>query len=178
MTTEAYSQLLALAKERYSCRAYSDKPVDRATLMSVFDIVRLSPSACNRQPWKFVVADSEQQRKAIVDSYDREWIRSASNFIVCCGLHDEAWHRGCDGKDHTDVDLAIAIEHLCLAASSLGLGTCWVCNFNPAPIREAFALPDNVEPIALIPIGYPAEGSVVPEKKRKELSEIVGFGKF
>ena len=178
MQANAYPQLYNLARERYSCRNYSDRKVYRDTILAVLDIARLAPSACNRQPWKFLVADSQEQREAVLYSYEREWIRTAPEFIIACGIHDEAWHRGCDGKDHTDVDLSIAIEHLCLSATSLELGTCWVCNFDPKPIREAFGLPDNVEPIAIIPIGYPAEGQSTPIKKRKALDEIVKWGKF
>ena len=178
MTSNAYPQLYRLAEQRYSCRSYSDRKVDRDTILTILDVVRLAPSACNRQPWIFLVADSPEQRAAILGSYDREWARTAPEFIVACGLHDEAWHRAADGKDHTDVDVSIAVEHLCLAATSLGLATCWVCNFDPAPIREAFGLPENVEPIAILPLGYPAEGSAIPAKKRKELSEIVKWGRF
>lgn len=178
MNTNPYSQLHKLVETRYSCRDYSDRPVERDLILSVLDVVRLAPSACNRQPWKFLVADSDELRNAVIGSYEREWIRTAPEFIVCCGLHSEAWHRKSDGKDHTDVDLAIAIEHLCLAASTIDLATCWICNFDPEPIRKAFELPDDVEPIAIIPIGYPADASNIPAKKRKELSEIVKWGKF
>ncbi|MDE5689822.1 MAG: nitroreductase family protein, partial [Duncaniella sp.] len=104
MQSNAYPQLYRLSQLRYSCRAYSDRPVRRDTLRSVLDVARLAPSACNRQPWVFLVADSAEQREAIISSYDRQWIRTAPEFIVACGIHDEAWHRGCDGKDHTDVD--------------------------------------------------------------------------
>ena len=97
---------------------------------------------------------------------------------MALGLHDEAWHRSFDGKDHTDVDVSIAVEHLCLGAASLGLGTCWVCNFDPAIVREGLNLPDNVEPIAIIPMGYPDSDGTVPEKKRKPLDEIVKWGKY
>ena len=72
-----------------------------------------------------------------------------------------------------DVDLAIAAEHICLAAASLQLGTCWVCNFDPEALRNCLNLTENQEPVVIIPIGYPAEGSIVPKKSRKELDEIV-----
>lgn len=178
MQSNAYPQLYELARDRFSCRAYSQRPVEKDTLLAVLDVARLAPSACNKQPWLFLIADSDELRNAIFDSYNREWIRTAPEFIVACGVHDEAWHRGCDGKDHTDVDLSIAIEHICLAATAMELATCWVCNFDPAKISEAFNLPEGVEPIAIIPIGYPAEGTEIPEKKRKSLDEIVKWGKF
>ena len=76
------------------------------------------------------------------------------------------------------MDVSIAVEHLCLAATSLGLGTCWVCNFDTDIIRKAFRLPEGMEPVAIIPIGYPAEPDDIPAKKRKEMTEIVRRGKF
>lgn len=178
MQSNAYPQLYELARERFSCRSYSDKPVKRDSLLAVMDVVKLAPSACNRQPWMFLIADSDELRNAIFESYGREWIRTAPEFIVACGVHSEAWHRPHDGKDHTDVDVSIAVEHLCLAATAMELATCWVCNFDATVISKAFNLPDHVEPIAIIPIGYPAEGVEIPEKKRKELNEIVKWGKF
>lgn len=175
---EQYPQFYSLSTHRYSCRSYSDKPVARDLIMASLDAARLAPSACNRQPWKFLVIDTPELRAAIQKSYGREWFDEAPVYVVALGLHDEAWHRPFDGKDHTDVDVSIAVEHFCLAAATLGLGTCWVCNFDPAVLREALSIPEGVEPIAIIPVGYPAEGSQVPEKKRKAIDEIVKWGKY
>ncbi len=173
-----YPELYSLSLNRFSCRSYSSQPVPEDAMMAVLDVARLAPSACNRQPWIFVIADTPDEREAVAQSYARDWIRTAPECIIACGVHDQAWHRPHDGKDHTDVDLSIAIEHLCLAAASLHLGTCWVCNFDPEIIRSAFRLPEGVEPVAIIPIGFPAEGVSAPDKTRKELSEIVRRGKF
>lgn len=175
---EQYPQFYSLSERRYSCRGYSDKSVPRDLIVAAFDAMRLAPSACNRQPWKFLVIDTPELCQVIRKSYDREWFNSASVYVVALGLHDEAWHRSYDGKDHTDVDVSIAVEHFCLAASTLGLGTCWVCNFDPAVLNEALSLPEGVEPIAIIPLGYPIDGSQIPEKKRKSLDEIVKWGKY
>lgn len=174
----SYPELYALAQQRYSCRSYAATPVPEDVLMAILDVTRLAPSACNRQPWLFVIADSDDEREAVVRSYQRDWIKSAPVYIIACGLHDKAWHRPSDGKDHTDVDVSIAVEHLCLAATSMHLATCWVCNFDQQIIREAFRLPDNMEPIAIIPLGYPAEGSQIPDKNRLHLADIVRHGKF
>lgn len=77
-----------------------------------------------------------------------------------------------DGKDHADIDVAIAVEHLCLAATEQGLGTCWVCNFDVPLCREVLQLPVHIEPAVLIPVGYPAEQEM-STKKRKSLDEIL-----
>ena len=168
-----YPELYSLSLNRFSCRSYSPQPVPEDAMMAVLDVARLAPSACNRQPWLFIIADAPDEREAVAQSYSRDWIRTAPCYIIACGLHDKAWHRPCDGKDHTDVDLAIAIEHLCLAAASLHLGTCWVCNFDPRVIAGAFRLPEGVEPVAIKPKGYLAEGVTAQGKTRQELDEIV-----
>jgi nitroreductase len=103
--------------------------------------------------------------------YHREWFNSAPCCIVVCGNHNESWHRGADNKDHCDIDIAIATEHLSLAAAECGLGSCWVCNFDVEACARLLELPSHVEPMVLLPIGYPA-ASEVPEKKRKKIDEI------
>ena len=169
---------MQLMRSRYSCRAYkAGTPVNHDLLTAVVDAARLAPSATNRQPWIFLVVDSAEGLDAVYESYNREWIKSAPACIITFGDHDAAWHRPCDNKDHTDVDLSIAIEHICLAATSLGLGTCWVCNFIPEVIMRAFDVPAHLEPIAIIPIGYP-ESDTVPTKVRKDNDAIIRFNKL
>ena len=178
MSKNQFEILTQVIADRYSCRNYSSMPVSRQEIDQVLEMARLAPSACNRQPWVFVVVDTPELREAVVASYDRPWVRTAPAFIVACGNHDEAWHRAADQKDHTDVDVSIAVEHICLAASAIGLGTCWVCNFDVALLRQALNIPANLEPIAIIPIGYPEVVDVAPEKKRKSLDDITVWGKF
>lgn len=169
-----YPEFMTLASERFSCRAYdSGRLPSRDHIEAVIDAARLAPSACNRQPWKFMVVTSRQGLEKIAAAYNREWIRTAPAAIIALGDHTAAWHRQADGKDHVDVDLAIAIEHICLAATALGMATCWVCNFDPAVLRREFGLAEGMEPIAILPIGYPAKGTQVPGKVRKDASEII-----
>lgn len=172
-----YSRFIDLISSRYSCRSYSDAPVSREIVMKILEAARLAPSACNRQPWRFVVVTDESTRARIL-AKSREGFRKAPVLIVACGDHSTAWHRTADNKDHTDVDIAIAVEHICIAATSLGLGSCWVCSFDTDAAREAIDLPADWEPIALIPIGYPADDSQVPQKIRKSDDEIIRWGKF
>lgn len=178
MNLNTFVQFRDLVLSRYSCRSYAPTPVDRGLLRSVLELAQLAPSACNRQPWQFLVVEDEESHRKIASAYPREWISGAPAFIIACGRHDEAWHRGSDGKDHTDVDVSIAVEHICLAASSLGLGSCWVCNFDVDIVRREFAIPDELEPIAIIPIGHPSEDVTIPKKNRKPMDEIVKWGNF
>lgn len=163
---------LELVQQRYSCREYdSNRAVEKEKLDYVMECVRLAPSAVNRQPWRFRIVSDEAVRKQVAQCYRREWLQTAPVYIVASILHDEEWVRF-DGKHHGDIDIAIAVEHLCLAATEQGLGTCWVCNFDAALCKQLLSLPDNEEPAVLIPIGYSKQS--LPEKKRKAMEEIVG----
>lgn len=153
---------LDLVKSRYSVRNYALRTVEQEKLDYVMECVRLSPSAVNFQPWKFAIVQEKEQLEALKTAYPREWIQSAPCMIVACADHEVSWHRKADGKDHADIDVAIAVEHLCLAAAEQGLGTCWVCNFDVDRCREVMHLPANLEPVVLIPLGYPAD-ETVPE---------------
>ncbi|HNW50951.1 MAG TPA: nitroreductase family protein [Prolixibacteraceae bacterium] len=161
-----------LASARYSLRNYSSKPVEEEKLLQILEAARIAPSAVNYQPIKIYVIQSEEMLAAIKECYHRNWINAAPVILVVTGLHDIAWKRGSDGKDHTDIDVAIAIDHITLQASDLGFGTCWVCNFDTVKCREVLKLNPLEEPIALIPLGYP-ESESVPAHKRKSMDELV-----
>lgn len=164
-----------LVQTRYSVRNYLDKYVEREKLEQLLDAARLAPSAVNFQPWKFYVLRDGEKFKKVAASYHREWFKSAPVYIVVCKDSAQSWKRAIDNKDHGDIDVAIAIDHLTLRAVELGLGTCWVCNFDPEICRDALSLPSNLEPVALLPIGYPSDNDAfeVKEKLRKPLSDIV-----
>lgn len=174
---EEFNDFISLVKSRYSCRSYQPTEIDRETITEILNAARLAPSACNKQPWKFMVIEATRERAWIHECYDRDWVKEAPIFIIALANHDEGWHREIDNKDHTDIDLAIAIEHICLAASSFGLGSCWICNFDVSKCMSLFNIPEEWEPVAIIPIGHPTT-NIYPEKKRKSLSDIVKWGKF
>ena len=173
-----YPQLYNLVKQRYSCRQYLDKPVGRDLIAAVLDTARLAPSACNRQPWEFLVIDTDPLRGKVIESYGRDWVKNVPVFIVALGRHDEAWKRPTDGKDDTDIDVAIAVEHMCLAATSMNLGTCWICNFDAARLTADLGLPEGIEPIAIIPLGYPDPTASLPMKNRKPFDQVVKWGVY
>ena len=166
---------LTLARNRYSCRNFKPDAPSREVITEIMEAVRLAPSAVNFQPWKFVVIKEKELLEKIKLSYGSAWIQSAPMVIAACGNHDEAWTRE-DGKNHADVDVAIAVDHLTLAATEKGLGTCWVCKFDAREAAELLEMAPLWEVVALIPIGYPMEEH--PSKRhsqRKELDEIVTF---
>ena len=159
-----------LCERRYSCRNYETRSIEGEKLAYIQECVRLAPSAVNRQPWKFILVTEPSQLAVLHSCYNREWIKDAPAIVVCCQNRDEAWVRPCDGKNHSDIDIAIAVEHLVLAAAEVGLGSCWVCNFDAPLLSQTFPLPQGYEAAALVPLGYPA--GMPTEKKRKPMEEV------
>ena len=161
-----------LCAARYSCRQYKNEPVPQDKLEYIKECVRLAPSAVNRQPWRFLVIDDEPRLSQVKACYARPWIEDVPVVVVCCVNRNEAWTRPCDGRDHSDIDIAIATEHLCLAASEQGLGNCWVCNFDVERLQQSGLIPDGYVPAVLVPIGYAADEP--REKSRKATAEVWG----
>jgi nitroreductase len=170
---------LELAKKRYSVRKYLDKPVEKEKLMYVLEAGRVAPSAANFQPWHFVVIMNEELKNKLSATYNRAWFRKAPVFILICGDHRVSWKRA-DGKDHCDLDISIATDHMTLAAAEMELGTCWVCNFDAKRTSEILDLPGHIEPIAFLSLGYPDndDDNGARHLVRKEMKEIVHWDRF
>lgn len=168
---------LDLVKRRRSTRTYLNTPVEQEKLDYILSCAQWAPSAVNKQPWRFYVLTGDSL-KAIKRTYAREWLQEAPLCIVITGIHDQAWHRAADDKDHTDVDISIAAEHVVLAAEEQGLATCWVCNFDVPMCKEQLSLAEDEEPIVILPIGYTSSGAASkPKTSRKSLTETVVYRK-
>lgn len=168
-----------IARQRFSCRNFKQDKISEELLTKMLEIFRIAPSAVNFQPWQLIIIKSEAQKAKVYETYPREWLKSAPLVIIACGDHSISWKRS-DGKDHLDIDISIAIDHLMLQATELGLATCWVCNFNQTLLKANFKLPENIEPIAIIPIGYPVEigDSNRHNSKRKALKDFVHWESY
>ncbi len=163
-----------LIGKRHSIRSYTDTPVSDEVLKRILEAARLAPSACNLQPWRFYVVRDKAVQQAMFPHERHRWIIDKTPVvIVACSIARRAWVRAVDGKNHCDIDVAIAMEHLVLAATHEGLSTCWICAFDPAAIREALKLPPDEEPVAATPLGY-GDGEARP-RQRKSLEDIVTF---
>ena len=169
----AKTAFLELAEKRRSVRAYKPEPVPEELLQQVLEAGRLAPSACNKQPWRFIVVRSETGRRALGTAYAREWFWKAPVVIAVCILPKEAWVRSYDGQNYAMVDGALALDHMTLAAAELGLGTCWIGAFDPAAAREILGLPDGVEIVGLTPLGYPDVEPNPRARSRRPLAETV-----
>jgi nitroreductase len=177
--THAMTTFYELAKKRYSVRKFLDRQVEEEKLNYILETGRIAPSAANFQPWHIIVIRSKETIRALGDSYPRPWFLQAPVVLVFCGDHKTGWKRA-DGKDHTDIDISIIVDHITLAAAEQGLGTCWICNFDLVKCRQVLELPDAIEPIVILPLGYPEETGVDHSRHlaRKKLDDIVHWEKF
>ncbi len=165
-----------LIRRRYSVRAYKPDPVEDEKLQSILEAARLAPTAANRQPFQLIVIRTRGREDDLRRMYQREWFVQAPLVLCACGIPAQGWVRNFDGKNEAEVDVAIVMTHILLSAADLGLGTCWIAHFNPAAVSEILGLPADVEPIALTPLGYPADQP--RPKDRKPLTELVRYDKW
>jgi nitroreductase len=157
-------------QSRYSVRGYKRDAVSDADLTKVLEAGRQAPTAANRQPFRIIVVHTEGREEELATVYGRRWFTQAPLVLAVVAVPGEAWRRT-DGKPYDEVDATIAMDHMILAATALGLGTCWVAAFDPAAAREVLGLPDDVEPIAFTPLGWPDKAS--PSTGRRPLEELV-----
>jgi nitroreductase len=165
-------RFLDIVKTRRSVRNYESTAVEDKKLEYILEAVRLAPTAANRQPFKLIVVHTEGKQALLSEIYERKWFVQAPIIICACGIPDDGWVRG-DGKNYTTVDVAIIVDHLTLAATELGLGTCWIANFNENAARNVLQIPEDVMPIVFITLGYPADQE--KSKTRKPLSELICY---
>jgi nitroreductase len=168
-------EFLDLALKRYSVRSFLDTPVEENKIRYILEAACSAPSACNNQPWIFIVIRDKDSRFSLSSTYDRPWFLKAPVIIAACCDRTVSWKRS-DGKEFGDIDTAIALDHLTLAAAEHGLGTCWIGAFNEQEARRALDLPSKIDPIAFTPLGYPS--SEISPKKRKSIDEVTHWDYF
>jgi len=157
-------------KKRCSIRSYKPNPVEEEKLNRILEAARMAPSAANRQPICFVIIKDEKTKQQLKRVYDEKWFYTAPIIICVCSIPEKAWIRS-DGRNYADIDAAIAMDHLILAATEEGLATCWVAAFKVSILKSLLKLPPGMEPIAMTPIGYPQD---IPEPTyRKPIEDIV-----
>uniref|UniRef100_A0A7C4CER8 Nitroreductase n=1 Tax=candidate division WOR-3 bacterium TaxID=2052148 RepID=A0A7C4CER8_UNCW3 len=161
-----------VVRRRTSIRAYKPDPIPEDALNRVLEAGRLAPSAKNFQPWKFIVVKDPAVKAALVPACRNQTFIAQAPLVICgCAIESEVW-KGMGGYWSAEaVDLSIAIEHMILAATAEGLGTCWIGAFVEAEVKNVLAIPEGVKPIALTPLGYPAKEAT--PRPRKPLAEIV-----
>lgn len=172
---------LDLTRRRYSVRAYRPDPVPDVALAAVLEAGRLAPTAANRQPFRVIVVHTAGREAELRRIYDRDWFVQAPIILCVCAVRREAWSRTMyDGRSHADVDAAIVMDHMILAAADLGLGTCWIAAFDPAAAREVLGIPEEGEPMLFTPLGHAADDpeTSLRHRQRRPLDELVRYERW
>jgi nitroreductase len=159
-----------LIRVRRSIRGFRPDPVPEDVLQRVLSAGRIAPTACNLQPFQLIVVTSAETRHRMQAVYARDWFWQAPVIVVGCAEPAKAWKRN-DGWNAVEIDLAIVLDHIILAATEEGLGTCWVCAFDEAKAKEILGVPPEVRILAMTPLGYPADSPRPVGRKR--LAELV-----
>ena len=167
-------QVLESIRKRYSCRSYQQKKIETEKLTQLLEAARLAPSAKNFQDWRFiVVTDDAIKQKVAAAANEQMFLANAGAIIVACSNSD--YVMTC-GQRIGPIDVAIALEHISLQATRLDLATCWIGSFSPEKIKAILGVPDDIEVIELMAVGYPAEKHREP--KREPLQKIVCYEKW
>ena len=167
--------ILDIAKKRYSVRNYENRKVEKEKVDKLLEIAHVAPTAANMQPVHLIVVQEKERLESISKTTN---IYNAPLAIIVCADHNKAWERPFDGKKSTDIDASILTDHMMLEATELGLGSVWICYFKPDVLKKEFKLPDNLEPINILAIGYGKDMSTNSERQssmRIPLNELVSF---
>ena len=170
-----YKDFLELAESRYSVRKYDPRPIEQDKLDRILRAGQVAPTAANRQPQRIFVLKSEEAMNA-ARSVTRYCFNAPMALLICYDRRT-SW-KAVDGHDSGHVDAAIVITQMMLEAFDEGIGTCWVRGFDKNALAEMFRIPEDLEPVALLPIGYPAQDShpwAGGHDKRLPLEETVQY---
>lgn len=157
-------KFIDLAKQRSAVRTYTTQKVEKEKLDLILEAAHVAPTAGNRQPVRLIVVEDEERLNIIEKSTNAYHAPLA---IIVCSDHNKAWTRSFDDKKTTDIDASILTDHMMLEATELGLGTVWICKFDPDIICEGFHLPDNLEPVNILAIGYADSKPADPDRHKK-----------
>ena len=174
--------VLEAIKLRRSVRAYASRGIPDDIMQRMRDALRWAPSACNIQPWRFILVTDEQLRRNVAHAAcEQMWMADAPATVVGCGSPRAAYGRMGGARTSVDIDVAIALDHLTLAAVAEGLGTCWIGAFDEGQVKKLLAIPDDVRVVAMTPLGYPASpGLIHPLEgfRRKGEGEVFCINRF
>ena len=168
--------LLSQIQKRHSVRSYRPQPVEKEKLLTVLEAARLAPSAKNVQEWRFVVVrDKAKRRELSTAAKGQKFLEEAPIVVACLAETDN--HIMTCGQACYPIDVAIAIDHMTLAAVTLGLGTCWIGAFYEEEVKKILDIPKEIKVVELLCLGYPKDNST-KQKERLALGEIAFFEKW
>lgn len=158
-----------MIRRRRSVRKYAPTAVEPEKLQKILEAAHVAPTAANRQPVRLILVQSECEREKLGECAN---IYKAPLAVIVCADRERAWKRPYDGKVTTDIDASILTDHMMLQAAELGLGSVWICYFDPEQLRKSFQIPENLEPVNILAIGYPADGELPGNPDRFEKDRI------
>ena len=166
-------------RTRRSIRAYRPDPIPEDAFNRVLEATRVAPSGSNRQPWRFIIVkDEELKRRLAAACGNQGFIAEAPVVVVACGFDINYNRGGYMGEMSMLVDVSIAFTHLILAARAEGLGTCWIGAFDNEEVKEILEIPEDVNVVAVTPLGYPKDDRFPEPGPRKPLTEMVTTDRF
>ncbi len=172
-----FTSLMDLIETRRSIRSYKPQEIEEEKLNYVLQAFRKAPSAKNLQPWKLVVVKNKKIINDLAIACNNQtFLEEAPILIVACAKEDEAYGTMGGYMNSYPIDISLALEHLILAATEQGLGTCWIGAFKEQLVKDILKVPENVKVVALTPLGYPAREASI--RSRKPLTEIVCYDKY
>jgi len=167
--------VFAAISQRSSVRAYKATDIEEGKLTKILEAARLSPSASNRQEWKFIIVKNKETKKKLAKAaFGQSFIAEAPIVIVACGTEPKST-MACGQPAYT-VDVSIACAFMILQAYELGLGTCWIGSFKEDETKKILNVPEQIRVVAMTPVGYPNEPP--SERSRKSLNQIVCHEKY
>ena len=163
---------LSLAKQRCSVRKYKKEAVEKEKLDKILEAARVAPTAANCQSHRLLVINSSDGLSKLSKGVN---FHGAPLAIIVCGDHSNVFVRPFDKKDMVTVDATIVADHIVFEAEDLGLSSCWLTYFEPTIIRNEFNIPNNLEPVAIIALGYADTAKASPNRHSKERKAVEDF---
>lgn len=167
-----------LISERYSVRSFREEHLPEAVIGKLLEAGHKAPTGCNYQPQRILVLNTDEAIQRLRGCTKCHF--NAPTAMLVCHNVSESWKRPYDGALSSPVDAAIVTTHMMLAAHNIGVGSCWVMHFNPSAMREAFGIPEEIEPVALLVLGYPSENAkpLALHDKTRSMDEVVYYDHF
>lgn len=167
-----------LITERYSVRKFRQEHLPQEVIDKILLAGYKAPTGCNYQPQRILVLNSDESTKKLRECTKCHF--NAPTAMLVCHNKDESWKRPYDGALSSSVDAVIVATHMMLACQQEGVGCCWVMHFNPSAMRETFNIPENIEPAALLVMGYASPDAEPLELhfKSRPVQEVVFYDSF
>ena len=166
---------MQIAESRFSVRKYDSRPVEKEKIDKLLRVAQVAPTAENKQPQKIYVITKDEDREKLKTV--TKYTFNAPMFFVVCVDKDKAWKHKTEDTDSVDIDGSITATHILLEAYDLGLGSVYVRHFQTEELKKLFNIPENIKPVALLPLGYPKEGikPTPSHLKKKNIVEMVEY---